>query len=683
MASRRDFLHLSGLAASGLLLLQRTGCASPGSKEGPAFGLFFDAKDLEGLRAQFAQQPMFGVLRGQLAAIDREAERRFLAEEVRYNDHLFHIKRVSDTARQMAFLYVMTGDEEAAALAIACARTLMRFPKWDYFLEAGTEVFGLQRAPGATLAVALCADWLEDRVSDEERSQWLQTMGERGCEACYRALYGMRHPDRVVGWTMDTTSTYLEHRPGDTLDVSNWPVILDETNLKAVPASALAIGTVAYQQHFGADDASERWMEQALYSLNTFRTRFAEDGSYDEGVSYANYTALHLAQAIAALQRRAETDLSDLINWAGYDRYLYGMTLSTNNDPYAIVNFGDAGLGATSAVSFWRAQGANSAEAQWFGETLARAHDEWSVLWYDPSVQAIPPSERPHLWQSSLDWMVARTGYTPDDLVVAMRSGGPANHEHADRNSLIVKCYGEQLVTDPYRPPYSFTDPAWMMRTTAGHSALLIDGEGHQYHDGSEGTNPSNAVARIVQRGEEEGYCFWTSDATPAYQMVVSDVQSVTRTVIVLYDLPVIIVLDKVIKQAIPSRLQARYFGYNLDGQGHIEADGSQFRTLRPGVVLQGLAYASTGVQVEKKVLPVPEEKASLHPFAEVSMISSSLMPLLITVLLPERSPGGQAQAQVRTESEGLFDIIVQQGDQEARLHIRDSGIMPEFDVVL
>ena len=93
-------------------------------------------------------------------------------------------------------------------------------------------------------------------------------------------------------------------------------------------------------------------------------------------------------------------------------------------------------------------------------------------------------------------------------------------------------------VADPYRPPYSFSDPSWMMRTTAGHSALLIDGQGHQYHDGAEGTNPSDARAAIVRQGERDGYLFWASDATPAYQLVLPDVQSVTRTVVMLYRLP-------------------------------------------------------------------------------------------------------------------------------------------------
>ena len=35
----------------------------------------------------------------------------------------------------------------------------------------------------------------------------------------------------------------------------------------------------------------------------------------------------------------------------------------------------------------------------------------------------------------SNDWVVSRTGWEAADTVVAFRSGGPANHEHADRNA--------------------------------------------------------------------------------------------------------------------------------------------------------------------------------------------------------------------------------------------------------
>ncbi len=680
MPSRREFLRLGGLAAPGLWLLPRLNVRT--DADGTAPGLFFDAADLPALRARFTGEPMFAPLRDELAAFDRMAERRFLAAEVRFNDHLVHLRRVYTTARRMAFFYAMTGDEDAAALAAEAVRTLLQFPKWDFFLEGGERVVGLQRAPGATLAIALCADWLGGFIDDDERARWLRAMGTRGCEPSFLSLYGMRFKDRVVGWSMDETSTYFEHHPDDRVDLSNWPTILDRTNLKAVPASALAVGAVAYQAFFGSDDDAARWLEQALYSVRSFGDRFARDGSYDEGVSYANYTAAHLALALTVLRRFRQIDLYDLINWPGLVDYALEMTLPTAADPYAVVNFGDTSSGMTSAAPFWIARLSRDGRAQWFGQHRAWAHDEWSVIWYDPATPPEAPPEQPHRWHSDLDWIVARTGYAADDLVVAMRSGGPANHEHADRNSLVVKGFGEILVADPYRPPYSFSDPAWMLRTTAGHSALLIDGQGHQYHDGTEGTNPSDAVARIVRSGERAGVFFWASDATPAYRLVLPDVSSVTRTVVVLYDLPAVLVLDKVRKESLPSRLQARFFGYNLDGRGRIEAGAGGFVTRRPGATLQGLAGAAGGVTIRAGTLPIPEATAALHPFAEVATQEARLEPFLVTVLLPERGAGGDASAEIQTQPGGVFDVTLRHGDATARCRVFDTGALPEFEIV-
>ncbi len=690
MRSRREFLTTAALALPALAtspfasaLADSAGTAARlRSSRAVTLGLFFDADTVPKLRDRYTYDPLFEPMRRRLSAISREDERRFLASGVRLDDQLFDIARIGNTAQQMAFLYLIGGDDDAGRLAVEAVRALMKFPKWDYFLEADGDVFGLQRAPGTTMAVALSADWLGDLVDETERTEWIRTMGERGCEPAFRSLFGMRHPEQTDGWHIDPTSTYFEHRPGDRgLDISNWPFILDRTNLKAVPAGALAVGAIAYQRHLGATADSERWMEQAVFSLRSFGELFAPDGSYDEGVSYANYTTLHIAQGVTVLRRWGDLDIYDIINWPGYVEYQREMTLPTADDPAAVVNFGDTGLGATAAVPFWVAAHSYDGEAQWYGQHLARELDEWSLIWYHPSIESVTPAAGPHLWHSDLDWMVFRTGYEPEDFVVAMRSGGPANHENADRNSLIVKYFGEQLVTDPHRPPYSFSDPAWMMRTTAGHSALLIDGQGHQYHDGSEGTNASDAVARVVRSMERERFFAWTSDATPAYHLVLPDAASVTRTIIVLHELPAIVVVDKVRKNTTPSRLQARFFAFNNDEQGRVEAGDASFRTLRPAATLLAKAHSAAGIAVESALLPIPAETAAKYPFAEVATQTEGLEPMLLTVLLPEQGAGGTASAQFQTRGDGEIDIHIRNAGGEARCRIFDTGSIPEFDV--
>jgi hypothetical protein len=516
-------------------------------------------------------------------------------------------------------------------------------------------------------------------VKPADRERWLGIMAERGIEPCFRSTYGMRFPDRVRGWWFDTTSTYLVHRPADRgLSMKRWPEILNTINLKAVPASALAMSALTYRRYRGETGETRRWLEQATYSITTFRDIFTRDGSYGEGISYANYTMLHIIQAADALKRTGVTDLTELLNWQGYLTYLLSMTQSTTSDRSAIVNFCDAGGGSFASVPFWVASHCRDGLAQWFGENLATFRDPWSVLWYDSSVRPAAPPAGPALWRSDLDWIVGRTGYDVDDLVVGMRSGPPQNHEHADRNSLVIKCFGEKLVTDPMRPPYNFADPAWRMRLTEGHSALLIDGKGHAYVDGREGTNASTAEAKIVRWGEREGYLYWVSDATHAYGLTVPDVNSVTRSVVLLERIPAVVVVDKVIKTSEPSRIQARFFGYNNDGRGSVEASAQGFLTRRPGVTLAGKSISNAGETYRSATPPIPQPTAGLHPFAEIGTVTPEKEILLVTVLVPGRSTPGTAEC---TRNGSTYELRVAGAGGRCVVIVTDRGTIPAVEV--
>jgi hypothetical protein len=644
-------------------------------------GVFIVPDRVVEYREFFKTNPLFATLRKEQDTLDRAKERKFLRNEVRYNDQLFDIGRIGYLAQQMALLYVYTGDTDAADLAQECVETLMKFPRWDYFLEGGTEVIGLQRAPNSAIAVAIVAEALGTRVPDAVRKRWLTVMAERGIEPCFRSTYGMRYPDRVKGWTVDSTSTFFQFRPLErNIDLARWPIILNTINLKAVPASALALSALVYRAHMGETADTKKWLEQAAYSIGTFRDIYKRDGSYNEGISYAHYTTLHLLQAIDALRRAGVVDMSDMLNWNGYQDYLLNMSLPTDADPHAIVNFSDAGQGAQASVSFWISRETRDGLARWFGENLAIARDLWSVLYFDPTVQTQQPENRPHLWHSDLDWMVGRTGYRPSDLVVAMRSGGPSNHEHADRNGLIVKCFGEKLVADPMRPPYSFRDPSWKMRLTAGHSSVLIDGKGHQYVDGHEGTNSSLASASIIRSGEREGYFYWTSDATPAYALVLPDVHCVTRTVVTLTELPAVVVIDKVIKTTTPSTICARFYADNSDGKGSIAAGETSFVITRPHAFLTGNAACSAGIRFSTSLPDIPPDVAARHPFADVQSIRPQKEVCLVTVLLP--APTGEPSAHTHVSRDGaITSARISVGKKSATVKIIDSGWVPEFQV--
>ena len=144
-----------------------------GLREGPGPKLFFGAEALPQLRKRFAEDARFASLRVELMERDRAAERAFLRGDINFNDQLKNLTRVGEGAREMAWLYLMTGDEDVAELAIEGARTLMKFSMWDFFANEHREAVGVQRAPDSAIAMACVIDWLGDRVDPEERQAWL------------------------------------------------------------------------------------------------------------------------------------------------------------------------------------------------------------------------------------------------------------------------------------------------------------------------------------------------------------------------------------------------------------------------------------------------------------------------------------------------------------------------------
>lgn len=645
--------------------------AAPAGGKALHYGLFFDKADLPRIRDNFLNNPAFAELRAEMEGFDYAAEYAWMDNDLRYNDQLFDIARLGRTAEESAFLFLMTGGADAEAMAKRAIREIMKFERWDFFLD-GDDSIAVQRASSSTFAVALVADFLGAALDPEERRSWIHAMGVRGCEPCFRTVEDIRHPQTVKGWRFDPESTFFEHRPGNRTDQNRRPEITFNTNLRAVPASALVMGAVTYRLQFGESADTRRWTDMGVWGVEGFRAFFKADGSYDEEVNYANYTAKHIAQTAILLRRHGGPDLTDVIDWDAYTEFMLNMTMPTDADTYTVVNWGDSGNAPYNPRSVKRASLPNwiAAEnrnglAQWFAANRAGTHTYWSPIWHDPAVSPRAPENRPKLWVSDLDRVVARTGYDAEHLVVALRSGPPANHEHADRNGLIVKCFGQELVSDPLRPPYSYSDPAWRMRLTEGHSAVLIDGRGHEHHNGVEGTNASQSYARIVDHAGDDDHAWWISDASQPYRLVDTDIKSVVRSVVVFYALPAVVVIDRVTKWKTPSFVQSRFFGYNYDGKLDLSAGDTAFTFRRPGAVLRADIASTVGHHCLAGMLDVPEERAVQYPFVDAA--SAPAMDItLVSVLSMAKTLAGLPKTRVRTAEDDT--IFVNVGDRGLRI---------------
>jgi hypothetical protein len=622
-STRRVFLKHTAAAAAGLSLSRPMAGAHhailpavpPRSRN-----LIFDPEDIPRLQ-ETVRHPRFSPFFQEMKNADLASDLVFLRKELRLNNHARDMLRARLILERSAFVYALTHDQEHLTAAREAIEKLLLYKRWDYFLEGGEETIGFQRAPEATIAMVCALEWLDDALSVDLKNEMTKHIAEKGAPACYRSLYGMKYPDRVKGWGFDPESDYTYR-----FDLRRWPLILNSTNLKVIPMAGLSLaGCKLYDVH----PSAARWIDLALQSTRAFATMFGSDGSYDEGAGYWGYTSDHLTLCIEVFQRRLGIDLRSLINFGGTSRFALNMSMPTTGHPRDCVNFGDAYTLGDTSVAAWTAREHRDRLAQHVALSVGEVSSRYAIVWFDPSVAPSAPDKTLLNTRFANDWMVARTGWGERDSVVALRSGGPCNHEHADRNSVVFAAYGERLFHDPFKAAYSYTDPLWVLRFTSSHTAVLINGKGHQYHDGHEGTNASWAEAEIVRYTPTDDAIVVTSDATKAYRLVTPETALVRRTLVFLKP-DILILVDHVRFTQKQGSVQVRFQVNNSDGKGSVTSSGQGFVIHRPLATASAQAEGTGPLSVKALTLPVAQE-LGIYPLAELSS-ADALEHRIITV---------------------------------------------------
>ena len=434
----------------------------------------------------------------------------------------------------------------------------------------------------------------------------------------------------MQGWGWNPRSEVDDFRH---LSLKRWPLIINATNLKIIPTASLGIAACYFR---GRVPEAEGWLELARSSAKAFSTFYGSDGAYDEGVSYWGYTTLYMAMFAEVLWRTQGIDDRKLVNYSGTARYalvntmptiddhvkltdfqhIKGFTMPTVKPGFDIVNHGDSNGAVDVSAAAWIARTFRDPVAQFIARDIGEAKQLFGFIWYDPKAKATPPEKALFDCRLSNDIVISRTGWKTQDSVLALRSGGPGNHEHADRNSVIFKAYGERLLHDPFRAAYIAKQPRWLLRLTEAHTAVLINGKGHQYHDGSEGTNASWAFARVTDFRTGAGWMTVTSDATDAYQLVSSHVVRVHRTLVFLKP-DVVIFLDRVAVKDTPASVQVRFQMFNEDLAAKLSVKGDEFTITRPHASLQARMASNGGAILRAGHLAL-EEQTGMYQFAEV-----------------------------------------------------------------
>jgi hypothetical protein len=570
--------------------------------------------------------------------------------------------------RSLTVQLVTPSAERLDALLDTLERIITR-PYWDYFRDGGTEVIGIQRASFATVRLLYAREVLADELTPEFDRRILDAIAEKGCVPCYRTVYDMDHPDTVRGWDFDP-----EHAGFYDISMERWPTILGANNLRAAPTGALGLGALALRGH---DPRAEQWLNTAVASTERFFKLFAQDGSFFEGLSYLDYsmrTSLPFIEAHARLI--GDVDWQSKLNLEGMVDYIMTMQMGRTPEGDAdIVNFSDARRsvfpGWVSRVGDMTGNGLAYYAADYAGSP----YFFYDFLWYQPSKPKTPPPAELLNHRNDYNWIICRSGWEPADAVLAFKSGGPANHEHADRNHITFKYQGERILQDHFGAAYDRRHDGWKMRHTAGHNAVLIDGHGHHYVDGIEGTNDSKAYANILDYQDHGDVVWWTSDATSGYIVENYHVTQVQRSVI--YAKPgAIIVFDQVHFRYRPQTVDARFFPDQRDGQARLHVDGNRFTLARPAVTLHGLVASDCEAAPRLSRLDVKPETGDF-PCVEVHA-PIGLSHHIVTVMSAEPNPSSAPAKLAATRTDDGSWSVVAPGIEA---HIQPTAFAPNISV--
>lgn len=630
--NRREFCALSA-SASALAGLQPFSLGAVSTRPASSANrLFFDPAEVDRIRAN-TQTNLLGPLYRQWS----QSPIQELAQKLDAFEASLEIIRdfpaVLEALTQSAIVQIVEPDSKRQDSLIDAIRRLIAAPYWDYFLDGPNTPIGIQRAATAIVRLLFVREVLGGTIDADLDDALLTAVAEKGCLPCYRTVYGMDHPETVDGWQFDTL-----HADYYDIDMSRWPTILGANNLRAAPSSALGIGAIALQGH---DSRAELWLETAVASARRVMDLFSPDGSYFEGVSYAGYT-LRTSLGFFEAHRRCVggIDWAAEANMEGIVEFILTSQMGLQEDGSPdIVNFSDAKNSVYPCVPSWIARQTGSPFAQYAAENASKPYYFLDFLWYEPTRKAKSPPARMKNAHNDLDWVLCRSGWDPSDAVLAFKSGGPANHEHADRNHITYKIFGERLLNDNFGAAYDRRHKHWLLRLTEAHNAALVDGKGCNYHNGIEGTNDSLSYATITQYHVNGDTTWWTSDATAAYRIDNEAIFKVLRTVIFAKP-DTIVILDQIRLRYQPQRVDLRFFPDNRDNAASLAIDANRFSITRPQASLHAQVASRSEATLSQSKLDLPAEHGAF-PYIEIGS-PPALYHEIITVL--GATPTGSAK---------------------------------------
>ena len=464
-------------------------------------------------------------------------------------------REVGNTMPHLALAYLMTGDQQYLDAAKQWALASCDYPTWGYGrydgmdLATGHQLFGL----------AIVYDWCFHDLDEASRQHIRETLAKRASALFQAAATGNTY------WHRSYMQNHL------------W------VNICGLSAAGFAL--------FDEDQQARMWIGLALDKFQRTMETLGPDGASHEGVGYWEYGAEYMLKFMSLADELLSVDLYDRPWWRSTARYCQYMGLPVNawTRSNCLVDLADCPRGhwyGPDHILRRLAGRYRDGHAQWLAEQIDKANVDapgarWlNLIWYDPAVQAVPPSGLPTLHHfEDMGIVSARTGWDGRENLVVFKCGPFIGHQalsefsydpggghvHPDAGHFVVFANGEWLVRDD----------GYQDKWTDQHNTLLIDGvgqlgEGRTWFDGGP-CLAAKARPRIIHASSSDELDDIAGDVTQAYPKRVGLQRFMRHLLFVKPD--VLIVIDDIaVDQAtdLALRLHTESADCNPDAGGYL-----------------------------------------------------------------------------------------------------------------